>query len=607
VHGQDFFRLTFVLLAASLVTVPLAKRLGLGSVLGYLIAGVIIGPFLLNLVGDKDQDVMHFAEFGVVLMLFLIGLELDPTKLWRMRRPILGLGGLQVVITTLLLGAIAMAAGWGWRPATAVGLALALSSTAIVLQTLAEKGWFATDGGQNAFSVLLFQDVAVIPILALMPLLADPALPATADHSAFGNLPVWLQPVSVVAAMILVVVLGRFLVNPVLRVIARTRLHELSIAAALVLVIGIALLMDRVGLSPALGTFLAGVVLAGSEYRHELEANIGPVKGLLLGVFVVAVGAGLDLGLVIDTPARIAVLVAVLVTVKLVVLAILGRVFGLGRDQNLLFTLSLAQGGEFAFVLLSFAVQKSVLPAADIAPLIVAVTLSMALTPLLLLFYERVLQPRVGTSQKVERESDVVESHADVIIVGFGHFGSTLGRLLRTAGHCPTVLENDSDRVEALRKMGLTVYFGDATRVGVLRAAGAETARLLILALDNPEAQLRIVHLAQEHFPRAVVVARARDWIHAHELMEAGVEHIYRENLDSALRMGAETLRLLGLRGYQAHRLARGFRRHDEAMLRELLDHRHDHGEYLTQAREKIHDLEQLMRAEQEAGDQSTE
>ena len=496
-----------------------------------------------------------------------------------------------------------MLAGLDWRPAAAAGLALALSSTAIVLQTLSEKNWLRTDAGQNAFSVLLFQDVAVIPILALMPLLADPSLHAAAGADAHGagplaGLPAWMQPVVVVIAMSLVVLVGRFVTSPVLRIIARTRLHELTLAAALVLVIGIALLMARVGLSPALGTFLAGVVLAGSEYRHELEANIEPAKGLLLGVFFVAVGASLDLGLLADEPLMIGATVAVLILVKLLVLAVLGRIFGLRRDQNLLFTLCLAQGGEFAFVLLSFAVQQGVLPTGDASQLIVAVTLSMAFTPLLLLFYERVLQPRVGTCRAETRPADAVESQDDVIIVGFGHFGATLGRLLRTAGHTPTVLDNDSDRVDTLRKLGLTVYFGDATRVDVLRAAGAETARLLVLALDRPEAQLEIVRLAKKHFPQAVIVARAKGWIGAHELMEAGVEHVFRETLDSSLRMGAETLRLLGLRGFHAHRLARGFRRRDEAMLRELLDHRQDQGAFLTRARERIHDLEQLMKAE---------
>ncbi len=599
-HGQDFFGLTFVLLAASLVAVPLAKKLGLGSVLGYLVAGIAVGPFVLNLVGAEGEHIMHFAEFGVVLMLFLIGLELDPQKLWRLRRGILGLGGAQVLVTAVLIAAAAMLAGTAWRPAVAAGLALALSSTAIVLQTLSEKGWLRLDAGQNAFSVLLFQDVAVIPILALLPLLIDPALKeaVVAAETPLSELPSWSKPLAVVAAMSLVVVLGRFLVSPVLRIIARTRLHELSLAAALVLVVGIALLMDRVGLSPALGTFLAGVVLAGSEYRHELEANIEPFKGLLLGVFFVAVGASLDLDLVAGSPLTVGGMLLVLVGVKLLVLAILGRVFGLRRDQNLMFTLCLAQGGEFAFVLLSFAVQQRVMAAADAALLIVTVTLSMALTPLLLLFYERVLQPRVGTHRTDDRPSDTVESHADVIIVGFGHFGSALGRLLRTAGHCPTVLDHDSDRVELLRKLGLTVYFGDATRVEVLRAAGAEQAGILVLALDNPEAQLHLVRLAQEHFPQATIVARAGGWVHAHELMEAGVDHVFRESLDSAMRMGAETLRLLGLRGNRAYRLSRQFRRRDEAMLRDLLAHRHDQ-EYLSRAREHIQDLESLMQAEQ--------
>jgi Kef-type K+ transport system membrane component KefB/voltage-gated potassium channel Kch len=640
VHGGDVFGLAFVLLLAAVVAVPVAKRLGLGSVLGYLVAGVIVGPWVLGLVGEEGEDILHFAEFGVVLMLFLIGLELQPAKLWRLRRSIFGLGGLQVLLTTLLLLAVGLLLGWSWRPALAASLALSLSSTAIVLQTMQEKGWLPTNAGQSGFSVLLFQDVAVIPILAALPLLADPELAgrlaaeagghAAAAADAAGHagetaagashagdhggghatgplegLAPGLQTAAVLGAMALVVALGRYVVSPVLRVIARTRLPELSLAAALVLVIGIALLMARVGLSPALGTFVAGVVLAGSPYRHELEANIEPFKGLLLGVFFIAVGSSLNLGLVIDHPADVVLGVVVLVAIKLVVLAVLGHAFGLRRDQNLLFTLALAQGGEFAFVLLSFAVQQGAVPAAPAGALVVTVTLSMALTPLLLLLYEKVLQPRVGTCREPRREADAPEP-GEVIVVGFGHFGSTLGRLLRTGGIEPTVLENDSDRVEVLRQLGLPVYYGDATRADLLRAAGAEHARLLILALDDPQAQLRIVRLAREHFPQAELVARARGWTDAHELLAAGVEHVFRENLDSALRAGAESLRLLGARGHQAHRLARRFRRRDEELLRELLAHREDEGQFLNEARERIHDLEQLMRAEQDGTAEDT-
>jgi monovalent cation:proton antiporter-2 (CPA2) family protein len=603
-HGGDLFSLAFVLLLAAVIAVPIAKRLGLGSVLGYLVAGVLVGPSVLGLVGEEGEDILHFAEFGVVLMLFLIGLELEPAKLWRLRRPILGLGGLQVTLTALALAGVGMLLGWTWKPALAAGLALALSSTAIVLQTLSEKNWLRTDGGQNAFSVLLFQDIAVIPILAVLPLLADPSLADAAaahgDHAAHGpleGLPPGLQTAAVLGAMAVVVGLGRYLVSPALRMIAGTRLRELSLAAALVLVIGIALLMARVGLSPALGTFLAGVVLAGSPYRHELESNIEPFKGLLLGVFFIAVGASLDLSLVVDQPLDIAAGVAVLVVLKLVILAGLARAFGLHRDQNLLFTLALAQGGEFAFVLLSFAVQQAVVPAAPASALIVTVTLSMALTPLLLLVYEKVLQPRVGTCREPERDDDEPEP-GEVILVGFGQFGGTLGRFLRSAGVEPTVLENDSDRVELLRQLGLPVYFGDATRADLLRAAGAEHAHLLILALDNPEAQLQIVRIAREQFPQAEIVARARGWTEAHDLLDAGVEHVIRENVDSALRAGQQSLRLLGHRGHQTYRLARRFRRRDEQLLRELMEHRDDRGRYLSEARERIHGLEQLMRAE---------
>jgi len=600
-HGQGFFSMAFIFLLAAVISVPLAKRLGLGSVLGYLIAGALIGPFVLGLVGEEGEDIMHFAEFGVVLMLFLIGLELKPSRLWQLRGPVLGLGGLQVGLTTALLGGIAMAAGWDWKPALAVGLSLALSSTAIVLQTLAEKGWIRTDAGQNAFAVLLFQDVAVIPILAILPMLASPELLALDPSTTpLDEIPAALRTVSMIGAMTLIVVVGRWLVGPALRIMVKTRLRELSLAAALALVIGTALLMEKVGLSAALGSFLAGMVLAGSEYRHELEANIEPFKGLLLGVFFIAVGASLDFAEVMADPGRIAAMTGILIGVKIVVLVILGRVFGLRRDQNLLFTLVLAQGGEFAFVLLSFAVQQSVMTEPMAAPLIVAVTLSMALTPLLLLLYERVLQPLFGTCPRAAREEDTVDEKGEVIIVGFGQFGSTLGRLLRTAGVAPTVLDADSDQVEIIRQLGLPVFYGDASRADLLRAAGAETARLLILALDDPDTQLRIVELAKKEFPQARIIARARGWLEAQDLWAAGVEHVFRENLDSSLRAGGAALTLLGHRAHEAHRLTRRFRRRDEENLRDLLAHRGDRGEFLNAARERIHDLEQLMRAELE-------
>jgi monovalent cation:proton antiporter-2 (CPA2) family protein len=617
-HAEGFFAQAFVYLAAAVIAVPIARRLGLGSVLGYLIAGMVIGPFALGLIGEEGQDVMHFAEFGVVMMLFLIGLELRPALLWQMRKPILGLGGLQVGVTTVLLTAIGVGVGLAWQTALAVGMTLALSSTAIVLQTLNEKNLMGTDGGQGAFAVLLFQDISVIPMLALMPLLAlgGAAGGAGAGHgtdeagyaeaggahatSWVEGLPAWEQTLIVLLAVAAIIIAGRYLLRPVFRVIAGTRLRERFTATALLLIIGIALLMSRVGLSPALGTFLAGVVLANSEYRHELESEIDPFKGLLLAVFFIAVGASIDFDLIASSPLLILGLVAGLMAIKFVVLMVLGRVFGMGLDQNFLFAFSLAQGGEFAFVLFSFASQNNVIPDDVTAPLIAAVAVTMALTPVLMLLNERLIQPRTGTRESVEREPDELHGEGEVIIAGFGRFGSIVGRLLRANGIQPTVLEFDSDRVEVLRKLGLQVFYGDASRHDLLEAAGAGKARLLVIATEEHERIVGIVETAQKHFPNLTILARAAGRPEAYELRDLGVEHVYRETLDTSLRTGVDALRLLGRRGHQAHRAARTFRRHDEESVRELGAMRHDRKAYFSAARERIQSLEELLLSEVE-------
>ncbi|MGB9633430.1 MAG: monovalent cation:proton antiporter-2 (CPA2) family protein, partial [Chloroflexaceae bacterium] len=562
----------FVYLAAAVIAVPLAKRLGMGSVLGYLLAGVAIGPFGLRLIGAEGQDVMHVAEFGVVMMLFVVGLELAPALLWRLRRPIFALGGLQVLVTALVVAGAATALGLRWQEALAIGLILSLSSTAIVLQTLAEKGQLRGAGGQSSFAVLLFQDIAVIPMLAIFPLLATHRANGhgAETHAATtwtAGLPPWAQTLAVLGAVAAVILAGRFLIRPALRVIARTRLRELFTAAALLLVVGIALLMIQVGLSPALGAFLSGVVLANSEYRHELESDIEPFKGLLLGLFFIAVGASIDFALIMAQPLLIAALVAAIVALKFGVLFTLGRAFGLSFDQGMLFALALPQVGEFAFVLFAFANQEGVLEASVTGPLVAATALSMALTPLLLLVNERLVQPRSGTRERAEREPDLIEARRPVIIAGFGGFGSTVGRLLKANGVPTTVLEYDSDRVDLLRRLGLKVYYGDATRYDLLASAGADEAQLLVLALDTPERTLEVAHTAKKHFPQLGIMARAFDWSDALELRAAGVEHVYRESLDTAARMGADALRLAGFRAHRAYRAAQTFVRHDEAAL----------------------------------------
>jgi monovalent cation:H+ antiporter-2, CPA2 family len=604
-----FLTQAFVYLAAAVLAVPLAKRLGLGSVLGYLLAGVVIGPYVMGLVGSEGEDVMHFAEFGVVMMLFVVGLELEPALLWRLRAPILGLGGLQVLATTLVFTGVCLALGLPWQAALAIGMILSLSSTAIVLSTLAEKGLLKTAGGQSAFAVLLFQDIAVIPMLAIFPLLASEAtarkLPGLMAEEGgttlIASLPAWVQTLAVLGAVALIVLAGRFLVRPLLAAIARTRLRELFTAAALLLVIGIALLMQLVGLSPALGTFLAGVVLANSEYRHELESDIDPFKGLLLGLFFIAVGASIDFALILAQPLLILGLVLGIVAVKGLLLFGLARVFRLSLDQSLLLAFALPQVGEFAFVLLSFANQEGVLAPNLSSPLVAAVALSMALTPLLLLVNERLIQPRVGTREQAEREPDAIEERGQVIVAGFGQFGSTVGRLLRANGVPITVLEIDSDRVDLSRRLGLTVYYGDASRHDLLEVAGAAEARLLVVALDSPEKTLELVHTAQKHFPQLTLLARAFEWPDAHALYAAGVEYVYREDLDTALRGGTDALRLLGFRAYAAQRAAQQFLRHDLESMRTLTAQRGDRAVYISLARQRIAELEHVLQADREA------
>jgi monovalent cation:proton antiporter-2 (CPA2) family protein len=599
-YGEGFFFQALIYLAAAVISVPIAKRLGLGSVLGYLIAGIVVGPFGIGLVGQEGEDVLHFAEFGVVMMLFLIGLELQPSLLWRLRGSILGLGGMQVGVTTAVITGIALAAGLDWRSGLAIGLILSLSSTAIVLQTLQEKGLMKTGGGRGAFSVLLFQDLAVIPMLAIMPLLARPGVSAAAAHGEHGTswvegLPGWATALVVLAAVSAIVVGGRLLIRPAFRFIARARVPEVFSAAALLLVIGIALLMTRVGLSPALGTFLAGVVLATSEYRHELEGDIAPFKGLLLGLFFIAVGASIDFAQIGGRPALVGGLVVGLIAVKFVVLLILGRVFQMGHDQNFLFSFSLAQAGEFAFVLFSFATQQGVLSIEMTTPLVAVVALTMALTPLLMLANERLVQPRFGTRESDRREPDAIEESNPVIIAGYGRVGTIIGRLLRVNGVRATVLEVDSDHVEMLRKLGHKVFYGDASRLDLLRAAGAEDARVLIVALDDAEKILEMVETARKHFPHLSVFCRAIGRTHAYELVEAGVDRVYRETLDSSLRIGLDVMREMGIPAFESLRRVRRFRYHDERAMREMSGQQRDRKNYIHMVRQQTEELERLL------------
>lgn len=594
-----------IYLGASVIMVPISKKLGLGSVLGYLIAGIVIGPAALGFIGTEGEDIMHFAEFGVVMMLFIIGLELEPSLLWRLRKSILGTGGLQVVLTAGLAAAFSMAFDIPWKAAIALGLILSLSSTAIVLQTLDEKGLMKSAAGQTAFSVLLFQDIAVIPMLAFFPLLSS----GQSEHDHYlehvnsglvADLPGWAHALVVLASVSLIIVAGRFLIRPLFRIIAATGIREIFTATALLLVVGIAVLMTQVGLSPALGTFLAGVVLANSEYKHELESDIEPFKGLLLGLFFIAVGASINFELIFKDPLSILGIVALLMVGKAIVLFTLGKVSRLRKDQNTLFALSLSQVGEFAFVLFTFTRQEGILSKEIVDTMMAVVAISMALTPLIMLINDRLLQPHLKPVQgKAEREPDVINEENPVIIAGFGHFGNTVGRFLRAHNIGTTILDVDSERVEKLRRLGFKVYYGDASRHDLLAAAGANTAKMIVISLEPSEKRLEMIETIKKHFPNLRMFVRAENRYDAYNLMNAGMLHVYRETIDTSIRMGVDVMKTLGLKHYTAVRAARKFFELDEANLKKLAAI-NDNEVYIETSRTYMEELEKMLRADME-------
>jgi monovalent cation:proton antiporter-2 (CPA2) family protein len=589
---------TFIYLLAAVATVPIAKQLGLGSVLGYLLAGIIIGPHLLGLVGRGGGGVMHVAEFGVVMMLFLVGLELRPNLLWRLRGPIVGSGGAQVILTTLVIAGLAVAIRVRIQSALAIGMIFSASSTAIALQTLTEKGLLNSKGGQTSFSVLLFQDLAVIPILAILPLLAVSGGIVSPVPGHGADLVPWQRALLVVGVVGAIVAGGRFLVRPVFRYLASIRLHEIFTAAALLLVVGIALAMQKVGLSPALGTFLAGVVLAESEYRHELESDIEPFKGLLLGLFFISVGSSIDLPLIKSHPLVIIGLVLSLVIVKFLLLLGVGKITNLEKSQNFTFAFALAQGGEFAFVLIAFAAQNQVIDQRIGNLLVATVALSMVMSPFLFTINERLVQP-LFSSQLPDREADEIdEKDNPVILAGFGRFGHIVGRVLNLQGIKTTVLDLDAEQVELVRKLGLKVFYGDASRMELLHAAGANMAKLMVIAIDDQEKSLEIVEMVHKHFPNLQILARAAGRDHAYRLLGHGVEHIFRETLGSSLDLSVVALRMLGFRAYEALRAARAFRDYDEQTVRELAQYSDDEPKMIAEAKERIRSLDELFKTE---------
>jgi CPA2 family monovalent cation:H+ antiporter-2 len=552
----EYFLQAFIYLTAAVIAVPLANKLGLGSILGYLIAGVVIGP-IIGLVGSETNTIQHFAEFGVVMMLFLVGLELEPKMLWAMRNRLLGLGGLQVVGTILAVMACAIYAGYQLSIALTIGLIFSLSSTAIVLQTLSDKRLNKTHAGQNAFSVLLFQDIAVIPMLAFIPLLALPELVEKAQAavssmseqheqlSLVASLPGWAYAIVLVLAIGAVVLGGHYLSRPLFRMVADSGVREISIAAALMLVIGIAALMSLVGISPALGTFLAGVVLANSEFKHELESNIGPFKGLLLGLFFITVGAGIDFSVLFADFSEIILMTSGVMLIKGIVLYLLALIFRIKGSDRWLFALSLAQAGEFGFVLLSFSVQQHVLPAELAQTLSIVVALSMFLTPGLFILFEKVIFPRFQKKTN-QRAQDNIDEVGCVVIAGIGRFGQVVNRLLISNGIKTVVLDHQASQVDSIRKINTKAYYGDATRPALLTTAGIAQASLFVVAIDNRESSVALVKYLHHTYPKLNIVARAFDRGHGHLLKEAGADIVESETHHSALEVGAASLRLLG-------------------------------------------------------------
>ena len=587
----DFLLLAFIFLCAGVVAVPIATRFGLGSVLGYLIAGIVISP-ALTLLNVDVIAIQHFAEFGVVMMLFLVGLELEPKMLWAMRARLLGLGGMQVAGTAGLVMLAALALGQPWTISLAIGLVLALSSTAIVLQTLNEKGLMKSDGGQAGFSVLLFQDIAVIPMLALIPLLAMPEVAGHGEDLAHAvgdaahggdahgddghgaglslveDLNGWQTALITVGAIAAVVLGGSYLTRPIFRFISVANLRELFTATALMMVIGIALLMSLVGLSPALGTFLAGVVLANSEYRHELESDIDPFKGLLLGVFFMTVGASIDFALLAANPGNIIAMTIGLMAAKMLVLLILGRIFKLEGADKWLLGLGLAQAGEFGFVLLAFTVANNVVPPEIADQLLLVVALSMMLTPLLFILFDRVITPKYVMDQ--ELEADEIDQQGSVIIAGHGRVGGIVNRMLRGAGYETTVIDYSSAQLDMLRTFGVHVYFGDATRPDLLHAAGIHDAKVLVVAIDDKEKITEMVRYVVKAYPHLHVVARAVDRNHVYDLWSVGCRDIIRESYDSSVRMGRSVIEAMGVDRKEATRMSGEFEDMDRASMLEL-------------------------------------
>jgi glutathione-regulated potassium-efflux system ancillary protein KefC len=592
----------FVLLAASVALVPLAKAAGLGTVLGYLAAGVLIGPYGLGLVSDSES-IRAVSEFGIVMMLFLIGLDLQPSEIWRMRHKVLGLGVTQLVVTTAVIALAMVASGFAANVAIIVGLALSMSSTAIAMQSAQQRDITRTDTGRASLAVLLVQDVAVIPILAAIPLLAVTATPAEVNAEleqaaqALDNPSGWLLALTLIGASIAAVVAGRFLVRPLLRYVARTGVREAFTALGLALVVGAALLTQYVGLSPALGAFIGGVLLADSEYRHELESNIEPFKGLLLGLFFISVGMSIAFSVLLTEPLRLLAIVLGFVGIKVAVLFVLTSIFRMHLADRLLVAILLSQAGEFAFVILQFARSAGAIAGADYDMMSVAVALSMMTTPVLLLAFDRLVAPQLD-ARRDTRPDDAIDEHRKIVVLGYGRFGQIVTRMLRAQGFEMTLIDDDPVQIDLVRRFGVKVFYGDGSRLDLLHSAGVAQAELVVIAVGGRDRILAIARHVRRHFPHVTIAARAVDRGHAHDLMALGVEVLERETFLSAISLGAKVLVKLGHPPDDAERLARAFEAHDNQLLRDSFAVRDDEDAYVGMVRNSMGLLNEAMRAD---------
>ncbi len=578
-------------LIAAVIAVPLFVRIGLGSVLGYLVAGIIIGPWALGLITNVE-DILHFSEFGVVLLLFLIGLELEPKKLWSLRRSIIGSGGGQLALSAILIGSFALMVGMNWKTALIIGLSLGLSSTAIALQIMQEQGLMQTQAGKTGFSILLFQDIAVIPIIAMMPLLVDSISGEASNHHSVST------PV-IIISLITIFMLSRLLLKHVFRIVAKIYLREVFTMLSLLLVIGIAVIMDAFGISMALGAFLAGVILADSEYRHTLESDIEPFKGLLLGLFFISVGMSIDFGLLFDRPILFFALATLLILSKSLVLWLIAIISNVSLPQRPVFTVLLSQGGEFAFVLFGIAMSLNLLDNDIASQLTLIVAISMVLTPLLMIVNARIIEPLLATNTQQEPDKvDEEDQKNTVIIAGFGRFGQVIGRLLIANKITPTIIDYDPDQIELVKRFGTKAYYGDVLRSDVLHSAGAKNAALIVIAIDSSETSNAAIRMIRQDFPHTKIVARATDRLHALELMSLGVDHFTRETFYSALEMGKDVLNILGFSHREISRQTNILQEHDVKVLYEQFDIRNDESALISKTAESREQLERTLHAD---------